>query len=70
MDVDETVVRIIEELTHIPAALKSWRAPIADLFGDNRLFNCSTADAYRWKPIIKALHDTDKTAFPELLGKL
>jgi hypothetical protein len=37
---------------------------------DNRLFNCNPADANRWRPIIKTLHDSDKTTLPELLGKL
>jgi len=43
---------------------------VIDLLNDNRLFNCNPADANRWRPIIKTLYDSDKTALPELLGPL
>jgi hypothetical protein len=68
MDVDDSVVDIIREMAKIPAALKAWRAPISELLNDNRLFNCTVDSAFKWKPIVKALFDADKTAFPELLG--
>jgi hypothetical protein len=67
--VDRNVVEIIKEMVRIPAALKAWRTPVAELLNDNRLFNCNSEDAERWKPIVKQLFDVDKTAFPELLGK-
>ncbi|KAF9056037.1 Dopey, N-terminal-domain-containing protein [Panaeolus papilionaceus] len=70
MDVDATVIQIFYELTKIPAALKSWKSPMLDLLNDNRLFNCNPNDAARWKPIVKAFYDSDKTAMPELLGKV
>jgi hypothetical protein len=69
LDVDDTIVVIIREVTRIPPALKAWRAPVADLLSDNRFFNGNAEEASKWKPVIKALFDTDKTAFPELLGK-
>jgi hypothetical protein len=68
MDVETTVVTIIQEMTKIPAALKTWRPPVAELLSDNRLFNCTSEDAEKWKPIMKSLFDLDKAAFPELLG--
>lgn len=70
MDIDDLVLQIIRELSRIPAALKSWRGPVAELLSDNRVFNSNYNAALKWKPIIKALYDTDKTAFPELLGKV
>ncbi|PPQ99509.1 hypothetical protein CVT24_005299 [Panaeolus cyanescens] len=70
MDVDSTVIQIFYELTKIPAALKSWKSPMLDLLNDNRLFNCNPSDAAKWKPIVKAFYDSDKTAMPELLGKV
>ncbi|KAJ7665387.1 Dopey, N-terminal-domain-containing protein [Mycena polygramma] len=70
MDVDTVVVTIIHEMTKIPAALKTWRPPVAELLSDNRLFNCSAEGAEKWKPIIKSLFDLDKAAFPELLAKV
>ncbi|KIM47693.1 hypothetical protein M413DRAFT_439360 [Hebeloma cylindrosporum] len=70
MDVDATVIQILHEMTRIPASLRSWRTPVIDLLNDNRLFNCNPVDASRWRPVIKTLYDSDKTALPELLGKL
>jgi hypothetical protein len=69
MDIDTAVIAILQAMTHIPAALKSWRAPVIDLLNDNRFFNCNPEDAGKWKSIIKALYDSDKTAFSELLGR-
>ena len=60
---------MVRELVRIPAAFKSWRGPVADLLNDNRLFNSTSETASKWKPIVKALFDVDKTAFPELLSK-
>ena len=70
MDTDDPVVDIIRELVRIPAALKSWRAPVSDLINDGRVFNASSENALKWKTIVRALFDTDKTAFPELLVKV
>ncbi|KAF9566957.1 hypothetical protein CPC08DRAFT_758587 [Agrocybe pediades] len=70
MDVDSTVIQILQEMSRIPAALKSWKTPVLDLLSDNRLFNCNPVDAVKWRPIVKVLYDTDKTVLPELLGKL
>lgn len=70
MEIDNAVVQIIRELAKIPAALKTWRGAVAELLNDNRVFNSNSDAALKWKPIIKALFDTDKTAFPELLGKV
>ena len=68
MDIDTAVIAILQGMTRIPAALKSWRAPVIDLLNDNRFFNCNPVDAAKWRLIIKALYDSDKTAFSELLG--
>ncbi|KAJ7269339.1 Dopey, N-terminal-domain-containing protein [Mycena haematopus] len=70
MNVDTTVVTIVLEMAKIPAALKTWKPPVAELLSDNRLFNCNSEDAEKWKPIMKSLFDLDKTAFPELLAKV
>lgn len=68
MDVDGTVIQILQEMARIPTVLKSWKTPVIDLLNDNRLFNCGVNDAVKWKPIVKTLYDSDKTALPELLG--
>lgn len=70
MDVEPTVVSIITEMTKIPAALKSWRTVVIDLINDNRVFNSDPEDGSQWRPIVKALYNSDKTAFTELLGKV
>jgi len=70
MDVDPTVLAIIQEMTRIPTALKAWRTPVNDLLSDTRLFNCSREAAEKWRPVVKTFLDADKTAFPELLCTL
>jgi hypothetical protein len=70
MDVEDNVVKVITEMSKIPSAIKAWRSPIADLLNDNRLFNCHPDAVVKWKPVVKALFDADKTAISELLGKL
>ncbi|KAI0756510.1 Dopey, N-terminal-domain-containing protein [Daedaleopsis nitida] len=70
LDVEDDIVAIIREMTKINVAVKAWRAPVYDSLNDSRCFN-STADAgEKWTPIIKSFFDTDKTALPELLGKI
>jgi hypothetical protein len=69
LDVDTVIVDMVREMVRIPAALKSWRGPVADLLNDNRLFNSTSEMATTWKPVVKALFDVDKTAFPELLSQ-
>jgi len=41
-----------------------------DVFNDARFFNCSPEAAQKWKPLVRALVDTDKTVFPDLLAKI
>jgi len=70
MEIDDTVVQMVKELARIPASIKSWRGPVTELLNDHRIFNSNSNVALSWKPIIKTLFDIDKTAFPELLGKV
>lgn len=69
MDVDSNVIHVLQEMTRIPAALKAWRTPVLDLLNDNRIFNCTPEDANKWRPIVRAIYDSDKTALHELLGE-
>lgn len=69
MDVEPNVIQILQEMTRIPAVMKSWRTPVIDLLTDNRLFNCTPDDATKWRSVVRSLYDADKTAFPELLGQ-
>lgn len=70
MDVDGVILSILKEMTRMPNTLKAWKTPVIDLFNDSRLFSSLPEEAESWKPIIKSLFDSDKTAFPELLCKL
>ncbi|KAI6154002.1 Dopey, N-terminal-domain-containing protein [Pisolithus tinctorius] len=70
LDLNPVVVEIIKEMTKISAALKVWRAPVIDILYDNRVFNSNTAAATRWKPVVKALFDSDKTSFGDLLSRI
>lgn len=69
MDVDSGVIHVLREMSRIPTALKSWRTPVIDLLNDNRIFNCTPEDANNWRPIVKAIYDSDKSALSELLGE-
>jgi hypothetical protein len=68
LDLDSTIVDIIAELTKLPPALKVWRTPVSDILYDSRLFQSNSVVSLKWKPIIKALFDSDKTSFGELLS--
>ncbi|KAG9313948.1 Dopey, N-terminal-domain-containing protein [Chiua virens] len=70
LDLDNTVLDITSELTKLPPALKVWRTPVSDILYDSRLFQSNPTAAMRWKAIIKALFDSDKTSFGELLGRI
>jgi hypothetical protein len=67
MEIEEKVIAIVLELSRITAAIKAWKPVITDLLFDNRFFNANSVIALKWRPIIKAYLDSDKTAFPELL---
>ncbi|KAF8845997.1 hypothetical protein BDN67DRAFT_891629, partial [Paxillus ammoniavirescens] len=70
LEMDSAVVDVIREMTRIPPALKVWRSPVIDILYDNRVFNSNPAVATKWKPVIKALFDSDKTSFGDLLGRI
>ncbi|KAK7464504.1 hypothetical protein VKT23_006673 [Stygiomarasmius scandens] len=70
LEVDPVIVTIIQEMARIPSSFKTWRSPISDLLSDNRLFSSIPDMAEVWKPIFRALFDSDKAAFPELLSKI
>ncbi|RDX51932.1 hypothetical protein OH76DRAFT_1400831 [Lentinus brumalis] len=70
LDLEHDIIAIIREMTKINVAVKAWRPPVYDSLNDNRCFN-STADAgEKWMPVVKSFFDADKTALPELLGKI
>ncbi|KAI0830814.1 Dopey, N-terminal-domain-containing protein [Trametes gibbosa] len=70
LDLEDDIAAIIREMTKISVAVKAWRTPVVDSLNDNRCFNSSAEAAEKWTPMIKSLFDTDKTALPELLGKI
>ncbi|KAJ4470942.1 Dopey, N-terminal-domain-containing protein [Lentinula aciculospora] len=70
MEVDPIIVNIIHEMSRMPSAFKTWKSPVTELLNDNKVFNGAPDAAEPWKPIIKTIFDSDKTAFPELLNKI
>ncbi|KAG1754714.1 Dopey, N-terminal-domain-containing protein [Suillus paluster] len=68
-DADAVVVDIFREMIKIPPAMKVWRGAVIDVLYDHRIFNSNSSVATKWKPIIKALFDADKTSFPDLLSR-
>jgi len=67
-DADMVVVDILREMIKIPPAMKVWRGAVIDVLYDHRIFNSNSSVATKWKLVIKALFDADKTSFPDLLS--
>ena len=59
---------LLEEMSKLNIALKAWRSSVSDALSDNRFFSSSSAAGRRWRPIVRALVGTDKSAFTEILG--
>ncbi|KAG2138725.1 Dopey, N-terminal-domain-containing protein [Suillus bovinus] len=70
LDADVVVVDIFREMIKIPPAMKVWRVAVMDVLYDHRIFNSNSSVAMKWKPIIKAVFDSDKTSFPDLLSRV
>ncbi|KAL4070521.1 Dopey, N-terminal-domain-containing protein [Scleroderma citrinum] len=70
LDLDPMVIEIIKEMTKVSVAFKVWRAPVIDILHDNRVFNSNSAVATRWKPVVKALFDSDRASFGDLLSRI
>ncbi|KAA1471434.1 hypothetical protein DENSPDRAFT_893964 [Dentipellis sp. KUC8613] len=70
LDLDPVVLDILREMSHISAAIKSWRNPVLDILNDNRFFNGAPQGGSDFQPIARSLIDTDKSAFSELLSKV
>lgn len=68
LDADAIVVDMLRDMIKIPPAMKVWRGVVIEVLYDHRIFNSIPSVATKWKPIIKALFDADKTSFPDLLG--
>lgn len=70
LDADAVVVDIFREMIKIPPGMKVWRVAVTDVLYDHRIFSSNSSVAMKWKPIIKAVFDGDKTSFPDLLGRV
>lgn len=68
LDVDDSVLDTLRELSKIPPGAKAWRSPVSDALNDNRFFNATPETSQKWRPIIRALIESDRQALPELLG--
>lgn len=59
---------LLEEMSKMNIALKAWRSSASDALSDGRFFSSSSAAGRKWRPIVRALVATDKSAFSEILG--
>ena len=59
---------LLEEMSKLGIALKAWRSPVSDALNDSRFFSSSSTTGKKWRPIVRALLGTDKSAFTEILG--
>ena len=59
---------LLEEMGRLSIALKAWRGPVSDALNDSRFFSSSPATGKKWRPIVRALVATDKSALTEILG--
>jgi len=59
---------LLEDMSKLSIALKAWRSPVSDALNDNRFFSSSSMAGRKWRPIVRALVGTDKSAFTEILG--
>lgn len=70
LDVDDVILEMIKEMSKVQAATRAWRGPVQEAFNDTRFFNCTLDTAMKWRPIVSALMDSDKTVFSDLLSKI
>ncbi|KAG8988872.1 hypothetical protein FRB90_002518 [Tulasnella sp. 427] len=70
LEVEQPIMDILAEMVKIPAALKAWRTPVSEAFTDTRFFNATPASSGRWRTLVKALTESDKTVMVELIGKI
>ncbi|OAX42077.1 hypothetical protein K503DRAFT_863326 [Rhizopogon vinicolor AM-OR11-026] len=70
LDADAIVVDVLRDMIKIPPAMKVWRGVVIDVLYDHRIFNSNSGVTTKWKPVIKALFDADKTSFPDLLSRI
>lgn len=59
---------LLDEMSKLGIALKAWRSPVSDALNDSRFFSSSPTAGKKWRPIVRALLGTDKSAFTEILG--
>ncbi|KAI0050603.1 hypothetical protein FA95DRAFT_1536117 [Auriscalpium vulgare] len=70
LDIESTIFGVLREMSRLSAALKAWRGVVSDILSDNRFFNSSSDAGSDFRSITRSWIDTDKTAFPEFLGKI
>ncbi|THH09322.1 hypothetical protein EW145_g2101 [Phellinidium pouzarii] len=65
-DVDDIYITIMEQMSKIPAAVRSWRNSAIDAFNDNKLFSATPEAGLKWRTVIKTLIDSDRSAFRKI----
>lgn len=67
---DNTVITLLENLTHVPHSSKSWKSIVGDAFFDMRFFNMPQKAYRQWKILIHSLMTVDKERFIDLINKV
>lgn len=72
LNVSLSTLRILEVMSRIPEAAKTWKRDVAEAFNDQRFFCNSTFDLAEtgWMPILRQWTIFDKDRVPEFLSRL
>jgi len=70
LDIPDITLALLTELAKIPAAAKTWRPPVSEVFGDSRFFASKPESGIRWKGLIRSLMDSDKDRLLETIRQV
>ncbi len=64
-----TILRLLIEISKLPAAVKVWRNLVGEAYNDGRFFKISAEDSQLWKPLVCSMMDSDKDRVNEILSE-
>ena len=70
LDLDDYILNFLTEIVRILGSSKAWKPMILGSFNDTCFFNSKPSVGQKWKPIIKALVDSDKQNLSDVISKL
>jgi hypothetical protein len=60
---------VLQEMSRITLTLKAWRGSVMEALSDAKFFSSTPSAGQKWRSILRALIDADKTAMAEILSK-